>query len=468
MRSLAVKKAEVTGDFKVKHFKQWLSQVVRLATLAVFCLTVAVIIGQEYPVPGAPETRLARAVGNQYFDFAQWTIAALTEKGAQIAVPIERYFDDEQRCQFVLDYLQATRDYTDLESRVRQIYADASITDPAAASADRRTKRDAIRAAIEQRRPTAEAIIQQQISAVLMDEGFGVGGEVIPPVAARITPLPNILIVSPRDEIKRVTGEGLAAGLTVDQAEAIETRVFSDTNQSALVVPIGGLADYPAMILETTELLWLMQTTAHEWSHHWLYLRPLGYSYLAENGGDLRTINETVASVFGDEIGLEVMRRFYRDELQRTFPDRVEPQPLTIPEPEAPPPPATSAPPQFSFSRTLRDTRIKVDQLLADARELKQPGQAAARVVEAEQYMETQRQLINANGYRIRKINQAYFAFYGAYSDQPGEAGRDPIGPNVIALRVYSPTAREFMDRVSAILTLERLAQAVEELKAPQ
>lgn len=27
--------------------------------------------------------------------------------------------------------------------------------------------------------------------------------------------------------------------------------------------------------------------------------------------------------------------------------------------------------------------------------------------------MEAQRQLINSNGYRIRKINQAYFAFYG-------------------------------------------------------
>jgi hypothetical protein len=303
----------------------------------------------------------------------------------------------------------------------------------------------------------------------LIEEGFGVGGEVFPPVAARITPLPNILIISPRDEIKRVTGEALAAGLKVDQAEAIETRVLSDTNQSALVVPIGGLADYPAMILETTELLWLLQTTAHEWSHHWLYLRPLGYSYLAEDGGNLRTINETVASVFGDEIGLKVMRRFYRDELQRTFPDLVEEKPLTIPEPEPAQPPTTSTQPQqFSVSRTLHDTRIKVDQLLAEARDLKQQGQvdrAEAKIVEAEHYMETQRQLINSNGYRIRKINQAYFAFYGAYADQPGAAGSDPIGPNVIALRVYSPTVRDFMDRASAILTLDRLKQSVEELK---
>jgi hypothetical protein len=461
---------QASWSVKVKRFKPWLSKVVRSATLAVFFLAVAVTIGQEYPVLGAPETRLARAVGNQYFDFAQWTIEALAEKGAQIAVPIERYLNDDQRRQFVLDYLQATRDYYDLEGRVRQIYADASITDPAAVSAELRTRRDAIRAGLEQRRPTAEAIIQQQISAVLIDEGFGIGGEVFPPVAARITPLPDILIVSPRDEIRRVTGEGLAAGLKVDQAEIIEARVLSDTNQSALVVPIGGLADYPAMILETTELLWLVQTTAHEWSHHWLYLRPLGYSYLTEDSANLRTINETVASVFGDEIGLKVMRRFYRDELQRTFPALVEPQPLTIPEPETAQPLAPAAQPQqFSFSRTLRDTRIKVDELLADARDLEKRGRAdraEAKIVEAEKYMEAQRQSINSNGYRIRKINQAYFAFYGAYADQPGAAGSDPVGPNVVALRVYSPTVREFMERASGILTLDRLVQVVEELKA--
>ncbi|MBI5567412.1 MAG: hypothetical protein HY870_21110 [Chloroflexi bacterium] len=454
----------------MKRLKLWLTKIVRAVTNVVFFLAVAFFIGQEYPVPGADETLLARAVGNQYFEFAQWTVEAYTEKAAQIAVPIARYLDDEQRRQFVLDYMQATRDYYDLENRVRQIYAEAAITDPAAVSEDVRARRDALRASIEQRRPTAEAIIQQQISVILIEEGFSVGGEVFPPVAARITPLPNILIISPRDEIKRVTGEALAAGLKVDQAEAIEARVLSDTNQSALVVPIGGLADYPAMILETTELLWLLQTTAHEWSHHWLYLRPLGYSYLSEDGANLRTINETVASVFGDEIGLKVMRRFYRAELQRTFPDLVEEKPLTIPDPEPSQPPTTSAQPrQFSFSRTLRDARIKVDGLLAEARDLKQqgkPDRAEAKIVEAEQYMEAQRQVINANGYHIRKINQAYFAFYGAYADQPGAAGSDPVGPNVIALRVYSPTVREFMDRASAILTLDRLVQAVEELKS--
>jgi hypothetical protein len=36
--------------------------------------------------------------------------------------------------------------------------------------------------------------------------------------------------------------------------------------------------------------------------HNWLYLRPLGYSYLADSHV-VRTINETVANLSGNELG---------------------------------------------------------------------------------------------------------------------------------------------------------------------
>jgi hypothetical protein len=395
---------------------RWLHRIGLVLLYALFFLTLATILTQEYPPPGDFNTRISRAVGNHLFDFGEWTLEAWAEKGAQIAVPIDLYLTDDQRRQFVLDFMNLMREYWTLEGRVQQVYSDPANSDPAAASAELRAQRDAIRADLERRRPTAEAIIQQQISAVLIDEGFGIGGEIFPPVALRITPLPNVLIVSPRDQIKRIAGEALQAGLQVDQAEAIETRVLTATDDSSLVVPIGGLADYPAMILESTQLLWLLQTSSHEWSHHWLFLRPLGYSYLADTP-DVRTINETVASIFGDEVGLEVMRRFYPDELKRTFPDLVEPKPLTIPTPELETSRPSPTPGQFSFNHALRDTRIKVDGLLAEARafeQLDQTDQAEAKIRQAEDYMEQQRQYINTQGYHIRKINQAYFAFYGA------------------------------------------------------
>jgi hypothetical protein len=451
-------------------WRRLIKRTVVVVTLLVFFAVMALLISQEYPVPGDPGTKISRVVGPEIFDFIAWMGEGWSEKAGQIAAPLEDFLTDQQRSQFVLDFAQKLNAWTDLERQVRRVYADASIEDPATKTQDLRAKRDRLRAEIEQLRPTAEAIIQKQISSVLVDEGLATGGEVFPPVAARITPLPYILIMSPRDEIRRLDGEGLQTGLPVDEAERIETQVFSATDRSALVVPIGGLAAYPTMIQETGDLTWLLQTIAHEWTHNWMYLRPLGYSYLSDSQ-DIRTINETVASLAGDELGLKVMRRYYLDTLKQEHPDLVEPKPLEAPDlnPGTQPPPARDSK-AFSVGNALYETRVKVEDLLSEARRLKEPGQsieATAKIVEAEKYMEERRQFINAQGYGIRKLNQAYFAFYGAYADQPGgAAGTDPTGPNVVALRAYSPSLRQFLDRVSGILTLKDLQKAVAEFKA--
>ncbi len=104
---------------------------------------------------------------------------AWLEKASQISVPVQDYLSDAQRSQFVLGFTQLMNDWWRLEWQVRQVYADAAIQDPEAQTEELRARRDAIRAEIELRRPTAEAIIQQQISSVLVDEGFGTGGEIL-------------------------------------------------------------------------------------------------------------------------------------------------------------------------------------------------------------------------------------------------------------------------------------------------
>ena len=43
-------------------------------------------------------------------------------------------------------------------------------------------------------------------------------------------------------------------------------------------------------------------TAAHEWVHHYLAFYPLGASYFRSQ--DLRTLNETVADVVGDEVAV--------------------------------------------------------------------------------------------------------------------------------------------------------------------
>ena len=223
----------------------------------------------------------------------------------------------------------------------------------------------------------------------------------------------------------------LIPGLATADKEALEQAVFDQLDQSALVVPIGGLGTYPAMIGETSSIDWLTEVTAHEWTHHWLSFQPLGVRYLASP--EMRIINETVASLVDREIGPAVMARYYADQLEP-----VAAQPAETPK---------QAAPLFDFAAEMGATRIEVDRLLD-----------AGEVEAAEAYMEARRQVFVNHGYAIRKLNQAYFAFYGGYAAEPGgAAGADPIGPMLRELRAASPSLRDFMRDVARVTSYDDL-----------
>jgi len=108
------------------------------------------------------------------------------------------------------------------------------------------------------------------------------------------------------------------------------------------------------------------------------------------------------------------------------------------------------------FNREMRVTRLHVYELLA-----------AGDVAGAEAYMEERRQVFVANGYALRKLNQAYFAFHGNYavpsSDEealPPDLA-DPIGAQLRALRAQSASLAEFVDKVASLRSAEDLARAV-------
>jgi hypothetical protein len=242
-----------------------------------------------------------------------------------------------------------------------------------------------------------------------------------------------VLIVSPREEIRQLYNVPLEHGLSIPAREELENAVWDGLDRSALVVPIGGLGLYPSMIVETSSLPFLADVVAHEWAHHWLTLQPVGIRYAASP--EMRTINETIASIAGAEVGALVVERFYPE--------------LAPPPAGAPPAPATlHEPPAFDFRAEMAETRRQVDAYLAE-------GEVEA----AEAYMEERRALFVENGYAIRKLNQAYFAFYGAYADAPGATGDDPVGPAVVALREKSGSLREFLRRVAPVTSFAALQE---------
>lgn len=410
----------------------WRIRHISFKFLTLICL-VGLVLAPEWPAFQDQRYRLNTLVGQRNFDFVIWGAQALTTKVEAHLTGSDAYLPAATRQQIVLDYLNLIGESRRLNGEIEAIYADAASADPRAASATRQADLAEVRAHMAQQQPLVESVLQEQVGSILVEKGFGVLGATWPPVEMQMTPLPLILIVSPRSEIRRAYGIPLTPGLTTPAKEDLETAIYEDIDLSALVVPIGGLGIYPAMIIETTDINFLVDTIAHEWAHHWLTLHPLGIRYGVNNG--LRTINETVASILGREIGEIVIARYY---------------PQFIPAPEPPagstPPAAAESPPLFDFRAEMAETRTQVDKLLAE-------GEVAA----AEAYMEIRRQVFVDNGYQIRKLNQAYFAFYGAYADTPGATGADPIGPAINAVRASSATLREFMDKMAQITSVEEL-----------
>lgn len=405
---------------------------------ALFAVAIGLLIfARDWPPFGTEEEKLNAIVSQQQFDFLVWEANAFWVKAKAALTGGHLYLTEEERQQLVLDYLALLRRAQELDGQINALYVDPNVTDPAAASAHLLDELTAVRQQITAVQPLAEAIVQDQVAAVLADEGFDMLRQAWPPVLMHMTPLPTVMIVSPRDRIERVYQRTLEPGLTTPDKEEMETAVTDHLDLSALIVPIGGMGTYPAMVQETSNLNWLAEVTAHEWGHHWMSFYPVGIYY---NDPEVRVINETIASLIDREIGAEVIRRFY--------PELVPPPPPEPTDAATTPPPPTEPPP-FDFNAEMAATRIRVDDLLAEG-----------KIEEAENYMEERRQLFVTNGYQIRKLNQAYFAFYGAYADRPGATGSDPTGPMLQEIRAHSPSLRAFMDTIAPIRSradLERI-----------
>ncbi len=401
-------------------------------------LLLLLLLAGEGPPPQGQEFRLSMLSNRYTFDFLTWEVEALFNKLSYGLLAPQRFMTEETRAQYVLDYLANVEEARGLAREIDRIYVDPDIDDPAVASSEQQAELAELRGWMETQGTIAEAILEEQVSRVLNVGGFGTLRQLLPPVSGAITPLPHLLVISPRDHIERTYQKELEAGMTAAQQAALERRIEADQPAlSAYVTAIGGLSAYPAMLLESTSIDWLADVMAHEWTHHYLLPRPLGWQYFDSN--ETRTINETTASLVGEWAGQEVVRRFYTPLLDR---EKRLPDPLVKPEPP------TSAPPTFDFHAEMRETRVTVDRLLEEG-----------KIEEAETYMEERRRLFVEQGYGIRRLNQAYFAFHGAYASLGGSGaeGNDPTGPAVRRLWALSDSPGEFVKQIGQTTTLSEV-----------
>lgn len=370
------------------------------------------------------------------FDYTSWTVNALWIKFNQAALGSPHHFTPEAQRQMTLEYLDLVDELNRVNREIEILFADPNVGDPQLASQALRAEQAALTGRLADISPLVESALEYQISQVLDELGLTLGGQPLPFVLYHVTPLPQNLVVSRRDVIQQETSYLLNPDLTTEQAASLEGTIDSQLNVSTLVVPVGGIALYPTMVMRTSALDWLAEVIAHEWIHVYLAYKPLGANYSASP--ELRTMNETVASIAGKEIGRRVLELHYPEYSLPPLP-RLAFRPVTQEN-------------AFDFRAEMHKTRLTADQLLAEG-----------KIEEAETYMEMRRQFFWENGYAIRKLNQAYFAFYGAYADTPGgPAGEDPVGPAVREMRERSATLKEFLDIMAEMDSFEDLLAELE------
>jgi hypothetical protein len=277
-----------------------------------------------------------------------------------------------------------------------------------------------------------ERILESQIKETLVQQdisGF-------PPVNLKLGELPRLLVISPRDKIESIREIMLLPDISLEEIEDIEAKIDA-LGFSSLVVGLGGFGGtYPSFVTNNASLKSTINTAVEEWIHQYLAFKPLGFRYVLDILGiarnyEVATMNETVAGIASKEIGDIIYDKYYRDKEESVANTNTDES-------------------GFDFNREMREIRIAVDAFLA-----------RGEIEAAEQYMEQKRQYLVSNGYYIRKLNQAYFAWYGTYADEPTSVS--PIGVELRELREQSASLKDFLYIVVNMTGRQDLQEAIEQ-----
>ncbi len=289
-------------------------------------------------------------------------------------------------------------------------------------------------------RDAVEELLEAQISTELIALDLNKNGDFIwPPVDFRIDDTPHVLVTSPRHVIERESVRILNPDLTEADKERIENQIFHTTDLSTIILPTGGLASFPNLVPSDYSLLPLLEVSAHEWLHAYLLFQPLGRAYWS--GGDMTSLNETLANLFGKEIGRTVYNRITGKNIQTLEPPYM---------PSHNQGDINNDPEKFDFREFMHQTRHHTDELL-------QQG----KITEAETYMENRRiELVN-KGHNIRKLNQAYFAFHGLYADGPSSTS--PLARQIWELRQQSADAGHLVKTLQTISNYDAFLSLLDE-----
>ena len=385
-------------------------------------LAVFIMLPQTDTFRLSPGTEVA---SEYLFSIAGWEVANVPYKWYQLLLDLLPGADPsrEERLTSLDRYLQLSRMVRKEKDRLDGLTFRSSST-LATGGIRERTERsteylDELTQEKEASRADAEAAFEAELSEVLIKEDLTtVLGFLFPPVDVRFDRPPTLLIISPRDRIELTETVLLHADVPPLERDRLETELLERYDLSSLVVDLGGLATYPSLVNDLRELRSVSRTAAHEWLHQYFTFHSIGRHY--RSTPEMLTINETAADMAGRELGDIVFVRMGGD--------------LSISESRYLP--ADERNPVFT--REMRKTRQRTEELLAEG-----------KIAEAEQYLKERWWFLRLRGFGLRKLNQAYFAFYGIYA--ASAASVSPIGAQLEELRGSYSGVGPFLKAVATV-----------------
>ncbi len=400
-----------------------------IASLLPFCL----FSGGCVPAQSL-DTHLDSIVTPYRFNLIRWECRALSHELNQWIFGSSEEIDDE--VDVVIEYFCAIERLKTLESETEAVKASSGQGAPALLEAELNMLQEKVRA-LESK---IEGILEKQIKETLAQLGIYnpienyMSLEInFPPVNFTLEKPPRLLVISPRDRIESIRRITLRQDISLEEIGGIEAAV-DDLGVSSLVVELGGISTYPAFVTSDASLRFTIDTAIEEWLHQYLFFKPLGFLYTLDLTGasrnyDIATMNETLASMVSKEIGSVLYQNYYSQYETGNGQSELAGQ-------------------GFDFNREMREIRRTVDEYLAQG-----------RIEQAEQFMGQKRLYLASNGYYIRKLNQAYFAFHGTYADRPTSIS--PIGLELKTLRGQCASVKDFLDTVAAVASRRDLIDSI-------
>jgi hypothetical protein len=386
----------------------------------VFCLTLFLLPAIWTFPPYAREAYIRQAAEPHAFNLVAWEVRQLGGRLPDLLGQIARPPDPA-----------AASPTAEQADAVKALFAAADRWQQARARRAPNTELTELREDWLAARVPAQTAIAKTLAALAVRERLltptPFGSWLLPPVSFLWSEPPRVLVVSPRERIEVSQSVLLRPEMTEGDMAVLEQQADSQGVVS-LVVTIGGIATYPAIVPLQATPQETLSAVAHEWLHGYLLFHPLGQAYFTNY--DARTLNETVADLAGRELGAS---------LAELYGIPKDPPRLQASRDDAR---------GFDFRGEMRATRLRVDELLA-----------AGDLELAEQYLEERRQAFVAAGYSLRKLNQAYFAFHGSYGESA--AAVSPVDEHVRQLRAQSGDLGTFLRHVSQMTSTAEVGAAL-------